>query len=126
MRLDSEAHGNDLEHHFTTEYGQEDKVKDFNDRVWLLERGVLDSQTDAVGEDRDQDQLVKPGIKDDLHDSTSETTRGRTATQRRVREVLRLVLLDRLRQILLLDDRLGQFLVVASHLSQYYKQTTVS
>ena len=105
MSFHDEAHSDDLEHHFYAENYQENYIQSLYDRIWFKAR-LLDGQADAVCEDGQQDKLVEPRIENYLHDRAPEATCGRTAAQRRIGEVFRLVLLDHLRQILLLDDRL--------------------
>ena len=105
MGLHDETHSDNFEHHFYAEDYQENYIQSLNDWIWL-KAWLLDGQADTVCKDGQQDKLIEPRIENYLHDRAPEATCRRTAAQGRICEVFRLVLLDHLRQILLLNDRL--------------------
>ena len=106
MGLHDEAHRDYFQHHFNTEDDQKDSVESLDDGIGLLQARILDRQADAVSEYGQQDELVEPRIENYLHNRTAESTCSCAATERGIGEVLGLVLLDHLRQVLLLYDRL--------------------
>ena len=116
MRLHEEAHSDDFQDHLNAKNQQEYNVQCFNDRIWLLQTRVFNGQANAVSENGQQDKLVKPRVEDYAHDCTSKSAGRCAAAQSYICKVPCLVLLNHLRDFLLLDDRLGELLVVASHL----------